>query len=221
MRSWLTQVGNSVWLPVKPSASSRVGRRSAREVRPKSAASRLWVGLKRWAQARLALASEVPTLGSWPRACWEARFATWRSVRPPDTEKRRVSLVPRSQSKREKSRPVRPWLCRFWNETGSRKRSLSLAAPLTNQPKASWPPRALKPASAVRKRATPKEASPSKPSGVPRPDLVVRFTTTTGLPPYSAEMPPVMTSMLSTWEGSRLLLKVAWSWSETGIPSTT
>ena len=95
--------------------------------------------------------------------------------------------------------------------TGSRNRSLSLAAALTNQPNDAAPPLALKPASAVRNRAAPKETSPSKPLGVPRPYFVVTFTTTTGLPPYSAEMPPVMTSMLSTWEGSRLLLKVAWS----------
>src|ERR1035438_10740631 len=55
----------------------------------------------------------------------------------------------------------------------------------------------------------------------PRPDLLVRFTTAAGLPPYSALTPPVMTSILCTWEGSRELEKVDWTWSVIGTPSTT
>ncbi len=71
------------------------------------------------------------------------------------------------------------------------------------------------------KREAPSDASPWKGLAEPRPDLLVRFTTAAGFPPYSALTPPVMTSMLSTWEGSSEFEKVDCTWSVMGTPSTT
>ena len=92
-------------------------------------------------------------------------------------------------------------------------------APVAKYPKESVPPFRLRLVSKVPNREAPKDTSPDIPSW-PKPDLVVMFTTAAGLPPYSAEMPPVMTSRLSTLLGSRLLEKVACTWSEMGTPST-
>ncbi len=60
LRSCFAQYGTSRWPPaVKPSAKSSLGFSSAREARKNREASRLWLALNRWAQARLALKSEV------------------------------------------------------------------------------------------------------------------------------------------------------------------